>query len=602
MGEVRFRIVLQSVPRTRANAVRYELSRLFDIDEDIANDICGAAPIVILDSLRPSAAVSIKTSLASIAEKGAELHITDAPCNDIPKVNWPELPDLARDAMAEASAAATAVHASAPELLARFHCPRCREELSVVRSASLRPGAATPLASTIPAFVPVPAPETPAAPAPAPAEATGAPPAAALAGAPKQAPGPGATVTTRTIVSAPPSAPAAPTEPPEPLPVRHPDLEEGPLVRALQEKRQLRESQRLAAAEQPAPERTRPAPAADPRPEPPPVALAPEPAFAEPEAGPAPLSADHAPRAQGPAPVGALDIDEALRLLDNVIDEPAPMGVEAAPPPRSDLPELDDLLDGSDINDFADFEADLDDLSVAPEPAASAPSRPPAPPPLPTSSSAMLAPLDPEEALAILESARSPESGDEMIFERPAKGPVSDELEPLGPQQALALLAQTTAARKGRAPSRRERGAAPERKALSDSALDAIEVEPPPVSTKRSPSTRSRSSRSSARATSRATPQKGGAASSRRRRALEPGDADPVHGLVLSRITAEAKRQRAAEIIADLTGMPKTEARDLTKRAIIPVLKGVPRDTAEEALERFRSSKISGRVTTRRLG
>ena len=42
------------------------------------------------------------------------------------------------------------------------------------------------------------------------------------------------------------------------------------------------------------------------------------------------------------------------------------------------------------------------------------------------------------------------------------------------------------------------------------------------------------------------------------------------------------------------------EARKLTKRTIIPVLKGVTRDEAEQHLETFRRSDISGRVTTRR--
>jgi hypothetical protein len=39
----------------------------------------------------------------------------------------------------------------------------------------------------------------------------------------------------------------------------------------------------------------------------------------------------------------------------------------------------------------------------------------------------------------------------------------------------------------------------------------------------------------------------------------------------------------------------------LTERTIIPVLKGVSKDEAETALERFKKAKLSGRVTTRRL-
>lgn len=71
------------------------------------------------------------------------------------------------------------------------------------------------------------------------------------------------------------------------------------------------------------------------------------------------------------------------------------------------------------------------------------------------------------------------------------------------------------------------------------------------------------------------------------------------HGLVLSRISDPDKKERAAELIAEIKGCTLDDAARLTERTIIPVLKGVSRDVAEFHLDKFRRYKIAGRVTTR---
>ena len=71
------------------------------------------------------------------------------------------------------------------------------------------------------------------------------------------------------------------------------------------------------------------------------------------------------------------------------------------------------------------------------------------------------------------------------------------------------------------------------------------------------------------------------------------------HGLVLSRIADPDKKEKAAELIAEIKGCNLEDAARLTERTIIPVLKGVSRDVAEFHLEKFRRYKIAGRVTTR---
>ena len=71
------------------------------------------------------------------------------------------------------------------------------------------------------------------------------------------------------------------------------------------------------------------------------------------------------------------------------------------------------------------------------------------------------------------------------------------------------------------------------------------------------------------------------------------------HGLVLSRISDPDKKDKAAELIAEVKGCTLDDATRLTERTIIPVLKGVSREVAEFHLDKFRRFKIAGRVTTR---
>jgi hypothetical protein len=98
-----------------------------------------------------------------------------------------------------------------------------------------------------------------------------------------------------------------------------------------------------------------------------------------------------------------------------------------------------------------------------------------------------------------------------------------------------------------------------------------------------------RSSKRSGRRSSKRSAGRGGAA--------PKGDGD--HGLVLSRISDPDKKEKAAELIAEIKGCTLDSAHRLTDRTIIPVLKGVSREVAEFHLDKFKRYKIAGRVTTR---
>ncbi|MBL4849800.1 MAG: hypothetical protein JKY65_30095 [Planctomycetes bacterium] len=123
--------------------------------------------------------------------------------------------------------------------------------------------------------------------------------------------------------------------------------------------------------------------------------------------------------------------------------------------------------------------------------------------------------------------------------------------------------------------------------------IDEERSSPAPTKSKRREGGRSSSRRSRGRSRSPATGGGGGGGGG----PAPKGAGD--HGLVLSRISDPDKKERAAELIAEIKGCSLDDAARLTERTIIPVLKGVSRDVAEFHLDKFRRYKIAGRVTTR---
>ncbi|MHC4390055.1 MAG: hypothetical protein ACYS22_01910 [Planctomycetota bacterium] len=614
-----FKLVIHAVSPTGRDRARDELARLFAIDADIAEDILGAVPIILVGPVTLEAAKVVAERLKSLHDHGALLVLTNAPSDELPKVNWPDLPKVARVSAAEARGEAPAY-----QVLGQFACPSTGEMLHIVRmgSAPVR-GAATPVplsAGRAPATVPLASVSPP--PLAVPAEFS--------APAPRPQP-----------------RPAAEPSPARSVPAA--DLDQGPLVRALHQKREQRESQRLQAERPQAPPPGRAAGSRKQAPTETVPASVPEPDFfeesdafdrllldeqrnqhapgrpaaARPERSAPTRSEPRSPAArtfeQAPAPafekassssgLETFDIDEALRLLDNAPLANAVAGAESAPAPDGAIesdpisvhvpgPELPDLVEpidfGSDFaadsglidfsladgEDLSDIDSDIAELEKAlttlPADAGS----------LGRGSERKLEPLDAEEALKIFNSSSS-----EDLFEVPG----SEDLVPLDPNEALAFLSSepAPASKKGRGKPRSRTKARPSN--------------PKPKLEPEQPKKRRLPKRGKPDGGTKAGGTKGGrkrkaAAKSERARAVDPGDNEPVHGLVLSRINGDSKRQKAAEIIAELTQMPKTEALKLTDRTIIPVLKGVTRRAAESALDQFQRSKISGRVTTRRLG
>lgn len=269
----------------------------------------------------------------------------------------------------------------------------------------------------------------------------------------------------------------------------------------------------------------------------------------------------------------------------------------------------------------------------------------------------ILEPLDPDEALKIMKGqkpapVRSGRSSTASNIRLDGSNEASDEasvfsdagsagLEPLDPSEAFAILAaDTKEPPKGRSAAKKSRGvpfpatdedvslfedsSTPRRPSAGKKAKtdpfarargrqieeeDEPEEEPPPRRKSERSERRPKSERDEpaprkserAEAPPRSKSERNERGASRRRSPPPPppGGEDGEHGLVLSRIADPDKKEQAAELIVQIKGCSLDDARKLTDRTIIPVLKGVSRELAEHHLERFRELDIAGRVTTR---
>lgn len=68
------------------------------------------------------------------------------------------------------------------------------------------------------------------------------------------------------------------------------------------------------------------------------------------------------------------------------------------------------------------------------------------------------------------------------------------------------------------------------------------------------------------------------------------------YSLFLAKITDDARRQKAVPLIAELCGVSNDEAEGLSKKVIIPVLKGVSKDECEAGKQRFAKIGVLARI------
>lgn len=77
-------------------------------------------------------------------------------------------------------------------------------------------------------------------------------------------------------------------------------------------------------------------------------------------------------------------------------------------------------------------------------------------------------------------------------------------------------------------------------------------------------------------------------------------EGEVAYSVFLSRIPTPDKQAQAAKMIAEIRGVSMGEAKDLAARMVIPVVKDVSKEEAEQCLERFKKLKIQGRITKKK--
>ncbi len=73
-----------------------------------------------------------------------------------------------------------------------------------------------------------------------------------------------------------------------------------------------------------------------------------------------------------------------------------------------------------------------------------------------------------------------------------------------------------------------------------------------------------------------------------------------AYSVFLSRIPTPDKQMQAAKMICEIRGVSMGEAKDLAARMVIPVVKDVSKEEAEQCLDRFKKLKIQGRITKKK--
>lgn len=76
----------------------------------------------------------------------------------------------------------------------------------------------------------------------------------------------------------------------------------------------------------------------------------------------------------------------------------------------------------------------------------------------------------------------------------------------------------------------------------------------------------------------------------------QAGRGSGSHAVFLAKIADENRRKKAVPLLAELAGMSDGEAEALSKKIIIPVLKGVSKDEAETAKQRFAEIGVLARI------
>lgn len=77
----------------------------------------------------------------------------------------------------------------------------------------------------------------------------------------------------------------------------------------------------------------------------------------------------------------------------------------------------------------------------------------------------------------------------------------------------------------------------------------------------------------------------------------EPEHTEGFYGVVLSRVGSREKKKKSAELISELTGLNREEARDMCEGMFVNVIRGISEEEAKEISARFKEFGVSAKVT-----
>jgi hypothetical protein len=149
---LQFRIILHSFDTANGLRVQSEVSRLFQVDDRTASSIVSAVPIVVFDNLEPQIALKIRDRLQVLDAAGCKFVTTDEQSEEVPRINWPELPEFAQVEMdrekekeKEKEKESKEKEAKVPEgrsrvdappvtsAVMKFSCPTCGENFAICK-------------------------------------------------------------------------------------------------------------------------------------------------------------------------------------------------------------------------------------------------------------------------------------------------------------------------------------------------------------------------------------------------------------------------------------------------------------------------------------
>lgn len=125
-----YKLLLESVEPRNIADIRDEIRKLLDIGEGQATDIMSSVPIILLDTLPDrKSANRIKKKFKIAEDLGAKIVISKDSLEDMPRLKWPEMPEIARvgeEKKAEEGDALTlAKYNFVVDRRNVFRCPHC---------------------------------------------------------------------------------------------------------------------------------------------------------------------------------------------------------------------------------------------------------------------------------------------------------------------------------------------------------------------------------------------------------------------------------------------------------------------------------------------